>query len=116
MQLLNLAVEPTGISTNLRGRSVLVCTAGEGWYQREGKKAKSLKPGDTIIPAGIKHWHGAEKNTWFSHLSIEVLAKTAAMSGLSQFQTRYTTNYKSKWIWKRNEEGKYKNSTIASVY
>ena len=55
------------------GGQVLVCTAGEGWYQREGKKAKSIKPGDTIyIPAGIKHWHGAEKNTWFSHLSIEV--------------------------------------------
>jgi len=55
------------------GGQVLVCTAGEGWYQQEGKKAKSLKPGDTVyIPAGIKHWHGAKKNSWFSHLAIEI--------------------------------------------
>lgn len=55
------------------GGQVLVCTAGAGWYQQEGKKAKCLKPGDTVyIPAGVKHWHGARKNSWFSHLSIEV--------------------------------------------
>jgi quercetin dioxygenase-like cupin family protein len=55
------------------GGQVLVCTAGEGWYQREGKKAKTLKPGETVyIPVGVKHWHGAKKNGWFSHLSIEV--------------------------------------------
>jgi len=55
------------------GGQILVCTAGEGWYQQEGKKTKSLKPGDTVyIPAGIKHWHGAKKNSWFSHLAIEI--------------------------------------------
>lgn len=55
------------------GGQVLICTAGEGWYQQEGKKAKNLKPGDTVyIPAGVKHWHGATKNSWFSHLSVEV--------------------------------------------
>jgi quercetin dioxygenase-like cupin family protein len=55
------------------GGQVLICTAGEGWYQQEGKKPKRLKPGDTVyISAGIKHWHGATKNSWFSHLSIEV--------------------------------------------
>lgn len=55
------------------GGQVLVCTAGEGWYQQQGKKAKSLKPGDTVyIQPGVKHWHGAKKNSWFSHLSIEV--------------------------------------------
>ena len=55
------------------GGQILVCTAGEGWYQREGKKAQSLKPGSIVyIPAGVKHWHGAKKDRWFSHLSIEV--------------------------------------------
>ena len=55
------------------GGQYLVCTAGEGWYQEEGKKAKTLKPGNTIfVKPGVKHWHGAKKDKWFSHLSIEV--------------------------------------------
>ena len=54
------------------GGQILICVDGEGWYQEEGKKAQSLKPGDVVvIPANIKHWHGA-KNCWFSHLAVEV--------------------------------------------
>lgn len=55
------------------GGQILLCTAGSGWYQEEGKKARSLKPGDVVvIPANIKHWHGSKKDSWFSHISIEV--------------------------------------------
>ena len=55
------------------GGQLLLCTAGEGWYQEEGKDAVSLKPGKVItIPAGVKHWHGAKKDSWFSHIAIEV--------------------------------------------
>lgn len=55
------------------GGQILVCVDGEGWYQEEGKPAQSLKPGDVItIPANVKHWHGAKKDSWFSHLAIEV--------------------------------------------
>jgi quercetin dioxygenase-like cupin family protein len=55
------------------GGQVLICTAGEGWYQEEGKEAISLKPGMVItIPTGVKHWHGAKKDSWFSHIAIEV--------------------------------------------
>lgn len=54
------------------GGQLLVCVDGEGWYQEEGKEAQSLKPGDVItIPAGVKHWHGAKKDSWFSHLAVE---------------------------------------------
>ena len=46
---------------------------GEGWYQEEGKPARSLKPGDVVtIPTEVKHWHGAKKDSWFSHLAVEV--------------------------------------------
>lgn len=32
-----------------------------------------MKPGDVInIPAEVKHWHGAAKDSWFSHLAVEV--------------------------------------------
>ena len=55
------------------GGQVLVCTASEGWYQEEGKEAVELKEGSIIvIPANVKHWHGAKKDSWFSHISIEV--------------------------------------------
>ena len=46
---------------------------GEGWYQEEGIEAVSLKPGMVItIPANVKHWHGAKKNSWFRHIAVEV--------------------------------------------
>ena len=55
------------------GGQILVCVEGEGWYQEEGKPAQSLQPGDVItIPANVKHWHGAKKDSWFSHLAVEV--------------------------------------------
>ena len=55
------------------GGQILICVDGEGWYQEEGKEAQSLKEGDVVvIPANVKHWHGAKKNSWFSHLALEV--------------------------------------------
>ena len=55
------------------GGQLLICTAGEGWYQEVGKDAVSLTPGMVItIPAGVKHWHGAKKDSWFSHIAVEV--------------------------------------------
>ena len=55
------------------GGQLLICTAGEGWYQEEGKEAVSLTPGTVItIPAEVKHWHGAKKDSWFSHIAVEV--------------------------------------------
>lgn len=55
------------------GGQILICTAGSGWYQEEGKEAVSLEPGTVItIPANVKHWHGAKKDSWFSHIAVEV--------------------------------------------
>ena len=55
------------------GGQILVCIAGRGYYQEWGKEAIELKPGDCInIPEGVKHWHGAAPDSWFSHLAIEV--------------------------------------------
>lgn len=54
------------------GGQILLCVDGEGWYQEEGKEARCLKPGDAVtIPAGVKHWHGAKADCWFSHLAVE---------------------------------------------
>ena len=55
------------------GGQILLCTAGRGWYQEWGREARELFPGDAVeIPASIKHWHGAAKDSWFSHLAVEV--------------------------------------------
>ena len=55
------------------GGQILICVAGRGWYQEEGKPARALRPGDVVnIPAGVKHWHGAAADSWFSHLALEV--------------------------------------------
>lgn len=55
------------------GGQLLICTAGEGWYQEAGKAAVSLTAGTVItIPAEVKHWHGAKKDSWFSHIAVEV--------------------------------------------
>lgn len=58
------------------GGQILICTAGEGWYQEEGKEAVSLEAGMVItIPAEVKHWHGAKKDSWFSHIAVECPGK-----------------------------------------
>ena len=55
------------------GGQMLLVTAGRGWYQEFGKPAQALKPGDVVhIPANVKHWHGAAKDSAFQHLAVEV--------------------------------------------
>ena len=49
---------------------VLICVAGRGWYQEWGKAPVEMTPGTVIaIPAEVKHWHGAQKDSWFQHLT-----------------------------------------------
>lgn len=58
------------------GGQILLITAGEGWYQEWGKEPRKLKAGDIVnIPANVKHWHGAAKDSAFQHLAIEVPAE-----------------------------------------
>lgn len=61
------------------GGQILICVGGEGYYQEYGKPVKKLLPGDVVnIPANVKHWHGATKDSWFSHLAIEVAGENAS--------------------------------------
>lgn len=55
------------------GGQILICVAGRGYYQEWGKEPVLMTPGDCVnIPVGVKHWHGAAPDSWFSHLAIEV--------------------------------------------
>ena len=55
------------------GGQMLICVYGRGWVQLEGEPAHELKAGEVFnIPPNVKHWHGAAKDSWFQHLSLEV--------------------------------------------
>lgn len=57
------------------GGQILICISGRGYYQEWGKEAQELHPGDVVnIPVGVKYWHGAACDSWFSHLALEVPA------------------------------------------
>ena len=58
------------------GGQILICIAGRGYYQEWGKEPVELHPGDVVnIAPGVKHWHGAAPDSWFSHLAVEVPGK-----------------------------------------
>ncbi len=55
------------------GGQMLVGVGGRGYYQEWGKEPVEIKEGTVIhIPAGVKHWHGAAPDSWFSHLAFEL--------------------------------------------
>lgn len=54
------------------GGQILLVTGGRGWYQEAGAPARALGAGDVVkILPDVKHWHGAARDSWFAHLSIE---------------------------------------------
>ena len=54
-------------------RQILICVTGRGWYQEWGKSAIALNPGDVVdIPEGVKHWHGAQTDSWFQHVVAHI--------------------------------------------
>lgn len=59
-------------------RQILICVSGKGWYQEWGKPAIALEAGDVIdIPEGVKHWHGAQKHSWFQHIATHVVVENS---------------------------------------
>lgn len=62
-----------------KGGQILLVTGGRGWYQEWNKPARELKTGDVVhIPAGMKHWHGAVRDSWFAHIAVEIPAPGAS--------------------------------------
>ena len=81
------------------GGQVLICVAGRGYYQEWGKEPQELYPGDVInIMPGVKHWHGAAPDSWFSHLAVEVPGE----------------NCRSRWCEPVSEE-EYRKTEISSI-
>lgn len=56
---------------NGNGGMILLVTGGIGYYQEEGKPAQILRKGDVVnIEPGVRHWHGAAPDSWFSQIVI----------------------------------------------
>ena len=76
-----------------KGGQILLCTDGEGWYQEWQKPAQKLHLGDVIyIAPEIKHWHGAVKDEWFTHIAIEIPALGAQNEWLEPVEDEYYNN------------------------
>lgn len=77
------------------GGQILVCVAGTGYYQEWGKPVQILKPGDVVnIKTGVKHWHGATPDSWFSHLAIEVPGKGSSTEWCEEVSNEDYSNLK----------------------
>lgn len=52
---------------------VLIVVKGRGWYAEWGKQPRELHAGDVVeIPEGVKHWHGAARDSWFQHVVFAI--------------------------------------------
>ena len=72
------------------GGQILLCIAGNGWYQEEGSDPVELKPGMIVeIKPNVKHWHGAQKDSWFSHIAIEVEGTNTSNEWLEEVSDDY---------------------------
>lgn len=72
------------------GGQLLICVAGKGFYQEEGSEVQELKPGVVVeIPPNVKHWHGAQKDSWFSHISVEVPGEETSNEWLEPVSDEY---------------------------
>ncbi len=55
---------------------MLICVSGRGWYQEWGKEPVELMPGVIVaVPEGVKHWHGAARDSWMQHLTYHTDVK-----------------------------------------
>lgn len=82
VQMANVTFEPkcrNNWHIHHKGGQILMVVAGRGWYQEWGKEPQELKAGDVVnIPAEVKHWHGAAKDSWFTHIAVAVPAENAS--------------------------------------
>ena len=63
---------------------ILLITDGKGFYQERGEPARSLSKGDVIvIPSGVEHWHGATRDSYFSHIAISNITAKGAVEWLT---------------------------------
>ncbi|MCD8104808.1 MAG: cupin domain-containing protein [Lachnospiraceae bacterium] len=68
----HITFEPGARSNwHTHGGMLILVTGGVGYYQEEGQPAQIIRKGDVIECAeGVRHWHGAAPDSWFSQIVI----------------------------------------------
>lgn len=68
----NVTFEPGARSSwHSHGSMIILVTGRVGYYQEEGQPAQIIRKGDVIECApGVRHWHGATPDKWFSQMVI----------------------------------------------
>lgn len=63
---------------------ILLITEGKGLYQEKGKPVRSLAKGDVVvIPSQVEHWHGATRDSSFTHIAITNITEKGAINWLT---------------------------------
>ncbi len=63
---------------------ILLITDGKGYYQERGNPARSLAKGDVvIIPSNVEHWHGATRDSGFTHIAVTNITAEGAVKWLT---------------------------------
>ncbi len=88
VQIANVTFEPkcrNNWHIHHKGAQILMVVSGRGWYQEWGKEASEIKAGDVVyIAPSIKHWHGAAKDSWMTHIAIAEPAENASTEWLEE--------------------------------
>lgn len=99
LQIHNVTFEPGCINhwhihhASKGGGQVLIGVEGEGWCQIEGQDPIKMTPGTIVeVPAGAKHWHGASKNSWFSHLAFMIPGEDMSNEWLEPVDEEFYNN------------------------
>ena len=45
-----------------------------------------------VIPANVKHWHGAKKDSWFSHITFEIPGENTGNEWLEKVSDEIYSN------------------------
>jgi 4-carboxymuconolactone decarboxylase len=63
---------------------ILLITHGKGIYKERGKPARQLSRGDVVvIPSLVEHWHGATRDSPFTHITVTNITDEGAVIWLA---------------------------------
>lgn len=77
------------------GGQILIATEGTGYYQEKGKPIQLIRRGDVVkISPNILHWHGASRETAFTHIAINPNTQNGMVEWLQRVTDEEYNSYK----------------------